>query len=65
MGHVARVAEKKETYKLLAIRPEPKRLIEELGERCENDIKKDFRTFDWRDKAGLIWFMIRTGGGLL
>jgi hypothetical protein len=29
-GHVARLAEKKETYELLVIRSEPKRLIEKL-----------------------------------
>jgi len=47
--HVARMAGKRETCKLLAIRPEPERLIEKLSELCENNNKRDFQTLDWRD----------------
>ena len=63
--HVARVGEKEETCELLAIRLEPKRLIEKIIERYVYDIKKDFQALVWRDRAGLIWFVMRTSGGLL
>jgi len=43
------MAGKRETCKLLAIRPEPERLIEKLSELCENNNKRDFQTLDWRD----------------
>jgi hypothetical protein len=45
-GHVARMAEKRKTCKLVAIRLEAKRLILNLSERCENDINYGFQTFD-------------------
>jgi hypothetical protein len=42
--HVERMEGNRETCKLLAIRPEPESLIENLSERCENNIKKSFQT---------------------
>ena len=63
--HVARMAGKRETCKLLAIRPEPERLIEKLSELCENNNKRDFQTLDWRDRGQLIWLKIRKIFGLL
>jgi hypothetical protein len=56
--HVARMAGKRETRKLLVIRPEPERLIEKLSERCENDIKNYFQTMDWRDRAELTLILL-------
>ena len=58
MEHVARMAGKRETRKLLVIRPEPERLIEKLSERCENDIKNYFQTMDWRDRAELTLILL-------
>jgi hypothetical protein len=43
------MAEKRAICKLLAIRLEPKILIEKLSELCENDIKIGFQTLDGRD----------------
>jgi hypothetical protein len=48
MGHVACMAQKRDTFKLLLIRPEPKGLIEKLSEHCENYIKKGFRRLSSR-----------------
>jgi len=63
--HMARMAGKRGTCKLLAIRPEPERLIQKFSDWFENNIKKKSQTFDWRDRAGLIWLILRTSGGLL
>ena len=48
--HVARMREKRESCRPLAIRPEPKRLIEKLSKRCEDDTEKSFQTLDRRER---------------
>jgi hypothetical protein len=63
--HVERMVGNRETYKLLAIRPETGRLLHKLSERCENNIQKDFQTLNWRGRSELIWLLVRTRGGLL
>jgi hypothetical protein len=42
--HVEYMAWKRETFKLLAIRPEPEKLIEKLSERHDNNIKNKMQT---------------------
>jgi hypothetical protein len=59
--HVARMAEKRETYKRLAIRSEQIRLIRNANQ-CENNIKNIIPTLDWRDRAGLMWLLMRKIG---
>jgi hypothetical protein len=56
--HVARMAEKRETYKLLAIRSLQITLIRKASQ-CENNIKNNFPSLDWRDRAGLMWLLMR------
>ena len=59
------MAEKRELCKVMAIGSEPKRLIVKISDQCEDDIIKEFQTLDSRDRAGLIWLIIRTSGCLL
>jgi hypothetical protein len=49
---------KRQTYKLLAIRPETERLIEKHSKRCDNNIK-NIETLVWRAISELIWIDIR------
>ena len=55
---MARMVQKRESCKLTAIRPEPKRLIVKSSELCEDNIKKSFQMLDRGDRAGLIWLII-------
>jgi hypothetical protein len=61
-GHVARMGEKRNSYKILVGKPEGKRPLERLGHRWEDNIKMDLSGVVW---TGLIWFRIGTSRRLL
>jgi hypothetical protein len=45
--------------------PEGKRTLVTPRHRQKDNIKNDFKRWDWRTWIGLIWLSIRTGGRLL
>jgi hypothetical protein len=66
-GHVARIGEKRNAYRILVGKPEGNRLLGRQRRRCVDNIKMDFREIEWDgvDWIGLIWLRIGTSGGLL
>jgi hypothetical protein len=60
-GHVARMEEKKNVYRILVGKPEGKR------RRWVDNIKMDLRETGWDGMGwiGLMWLGIGTSGGLL
>jgi hypothetical protein len=58
-GHVVRVREKRNAYRILVGRPEGKRPLGRPRCRWVDNIKIDFR------ETGLIWLRIETSGELL
>jgi hypothetical protein len=50
-GHVARVGERRDAYRVLVEKPEGKRLLGRLRRRWEYNIKKDIKEVDWIDLA--------------
>jgi hypothetical protein len=63
-GHVARMGEKRNAYRILVGKPEGKRPLGRPRRRWVANIKKDLRedAIEW---IGLIWLRIGTSGGLL
>jgi hypothetical protein len=64
-GHVARMGEGRGAYRILVGRPEGRRPLGRPWLRWEYNIKIDLQEVGWGAWTGLIWFWIRTGGGLL
>jgi hypothetical protein len=66
-GHVARIGENRNTYKILVGKPESKRPLGRPRRRWMNNIKMDLRKMGWdcMDWIGLVWLRIGTSGGLL
>jgi hypothetical protein len=66
VGHVARMGEKRNAYRILVGKPEGKRLLRRPRRRWEDNIriglKRDRIGVVW---TGLIWLRIGTSGGLL
>jgi hypothetical protein len=60
--HVARMGEKRITYRILVGKPEGKRSLGRPRRRRGDTIKIDLRGMVWN---GSIWLMIGTSGGLL
>jgi hypothetical protein len=60
-GHVARMGEKRNAYRILVGNPEGKRPLGRPRHRWVDNIKMDLRDI-W---IGLIWLRIGTNGGLL
>jgi hypothetical protein len=48
-GHVARIGEKRNAYRLLVGNPEGKRLLERPGRRWVDNIKMDLGVVGWSD----------------
>jgi transcription termination factor 2 len=48
-GHVARMGEKRNTYRILVGKPEGKRRLGRLIHRWEDNIKMDLRETEWGD----------------
>jgi hypothetical protein len=63
-GHVARMGEGRNVYRVLVGKSEGKSSLERPRRRWEDGIKLDLREIGcgW---SGLNWLRIRTGGGLL
>jgi hypothetical protein len=66
-GHVARMEEKRNTYRILVRKPERRRPLGRPRRRWVDNIKMNFREIGWdgMDWIGLIWLKIDTSGGLL
>jgi hypothetical protein len=59
VGHVARMGEKRNTYRVLVRKPEGKRPLGRPRRRWVDNIKMDLREIE------LIWIRIGTSGDLL
>jgi hypothetical protein len=64
-GHVARMGEKRNAYKILVGNPEGKRPLGRPKRRWVDNIKMDLREIGWDGGNGSIWLRIGTSGGLL
>jgi hypothetical protein len=61
-GHVARMGEKRNVYRLLVGKPEGKRPLGRPRCRWVDNIRMDLGEVGW---TGLVWLKIGTGGELL
>jgi hypothetical protein len=66
-GHVARMGEKRNAYRILVGKPEGKRSLRRPRHRWVDNIKIDIREIGWDGMVwtGSIWLRIGTSGGLL
>jgi hypothetical protein len=64
-GHVARMGEGRNVYRVLVGRPEGKRPLGRPRRRCEDNIKMDFRGEVSMGRTGFSWLRIGSSGGLL
>jgi hypothetical protein len=64
-GHIARVEEKKNAYRILVGKPEEKRPLGRPGRRWIDNIKMNLKDTGWVVWTGLMWLMIGTSEGLL
>jgi hypothetical protein len=64
-GHVARMGEKRNRYRILVGKPEGKRPLGRLRGKWEDNIKMNLREIGWVLWTGLIWLRIGTGRGPL
>jgi hypothetical protein len=64
-GHVARMGEGRNVYKVLLGNPEVKRPLERPRRRWEDGIKMDLGEIGWGVRSGFSWLRIGTVGGLL
>jgi hypothetical protein len=62
-GHVARMGEKRNAYRILVENPERKRPLERPRSRWVDNIKMNLR-YDGMVWIGSIWLRIGTSGGL-
>jgi hypothetical protein len=65
VGHVARMGEGRDAYRILVGRPEGRRLLGRPRRRWEDNIKMDLQEVGWGAWIGMIWLRIGTCGGLL
>jgi hypothetical protein len=64
-GHLARVGEGRNVYRVLVGKPGRRRPLEIPRRRCEDGIKMDLRDIGWGVWSGFTWLSIWTVGGLL
>jgi hypothetical protein len=65
-GHVARMGEKRNVYRILVGKPEGKRPLRRPRRRCVENIKIDIKETEWVwCELESIWLSIGTSGGLL
>jgi hypothetical protein len=65
-GHVARMGEKRNTYRLLVGKPEGRRPLGRPRHRWVDNIRMDLGEVGWGVMwTGLVWLRIGTGGELL
>jgi hypothetical protein len=63
-GHVARLGEKRNAYRIMAGKTEGKRLLGKARRSSGNNIKIDLREMRGMIWALLIWLRLWTSGGL-
>jgi hypothetical protein len=64
-GHVARMGEGRNVYRVLVGKPEGKRPLERQRRRWEGGIKMDREEIGWGVWSGFTWLKIGTVGGIL
>ena len=64
-GHAASMGERRGTYYISVGDSEAKRPLASTRSRWEYNIKLDLQKMGWRHDLDLIWFMTKTGDGLL
>jgi hypothetical protein len=65
-GHVARMGEGRNMYRVVAEKPEGKRPLERPRRRCEYGIRMDLREIDWGGGwSGFTWLRIGITGEVL
>jgi hypothetical protein len=66
-GHVVRMGEGRNVYRVLVGKPEGKRPLGRPRRRWEDGMKMDLRETGWGGGgwSGFTWIKIGTGGGLL
>jgi hypothetical protein len=64
-GHVARMGEGRNLYRVLVGKPKGKRPLESPRRRWEDGIKMYLRETGWGVWSGFTWLRIGTVGGLL
>jgi hypothetical protein len=64
-GHVARIGETRNAYRLLVGKPGGKRPLERQRRRWVDNIKIDLGEIGWMVGNGFNWLRIGTGGWLL
>jgi hypothetical protein len=64
-GHVARMGEERNVYRVLVGKPEGKRPLERPRCRWEDEIKMDLREIGWWVWSGFTWLRIGIFGRLL
>jgi hypothetical protein len=64
-GHIARMGEKKNAYRILVGKLEGKRPLERSRRRWENNIKMDLREMRWGGMNRIDLAQNTTSGGLL
>jgi hypothetical protein len=65
VGHVARMGEKRNVYRLLVGKPEGKGPLGRPRRRWMDNIKMDLLEIGFNVWTGLVWLRIDTGGELL
>jgi hypothetical protein len=65
VGHVARMGEGRNVYRVLVGKPEGKRPLGRPRRRWEDGIRMDLREIGWGVWSGFSWLRIGTVGGLL
>ena len=65
VGYVARMGERRRTYRVLVEKPEGKNHLEDPGVDGKIILKWIFKKLEWGAWTGLIWLRIGIGGGLL
>jgi hypothetical protein len=61
-GHVARMGEGRNVYRVLVGKPEGKRPLGRPKSRWEDGIRMDLREIGWGVCSGFVWLRIGTGG---
>jgi hypothetical protein len=65
-GHVARMGEGRNVYRVFVVKPEGKRPLERPRRRWEDGIKMDLREIGWGCVwSGCTWLRLGIFGGLL
>jgi hypothetical protein len=61
-GHVTRMEEKRNAYRLLVGKPEGRRPLERSRRRWVDNIRMDLVEVGWVMRTGLVWLRIETSG---